>query len=116
LPGDLEGRGEAELLASGKPIRAEVLIVAHHGSRTGSRAEFLDRAQPEWAVVSAGFANRFGHPHPEVLRRIAAAGVSLLRTDLDGALVLRASPTGWEVQRTRTTEGAWPRAPSAAQE
>ena len=109
LPGDLEVRGEAELLSSGESIRAEALIVAHHGSRSGSCTEFLDRARPEWAVVSAGFRNRFGHPHPEVQRRIAEAGARLLRTDLDGAVVVRASPAGWVVQGLRARAGQSPR-------
>jgi competence protein ComEC len=54
-------------------------------------------------VVSAGFGNRFGHPHPDVQRRIANADARLLRTDLDGAVVLRASPDGWVVERVRAS-------------
>jgi len=109
LPGDLEVRGEAELLSSGESICAEALIVAHHGSRSGSCTEFLDRSRPEWAVVSAGFGNRFGHPHPDVQRRIAEAGARLLRTDFDGAVVLRASPDGWVVEGVRASDRPFPR-------
>jgi competence protein ComEC len=106
LTGDLESKGEVELLSSGEPLRAEVLVVAHHGSRSGSRADFLARVRPDWALVSAGFHNRFGHPHEGVLRRIEKVGARLARTDLDGAIHLRATPGGWAVERFRARDPA----------
>jgi competence protein ComEC len=66
--------------------KSDVLLVPHHGSRTSSSAEFIAAVAPRWAVVPAGYRNRFGHPSREVLERYAAAGVHVVRTDLDGAV------------------------------
>jgi competence protein ComEC len=93
LTGDITAReGEAEVSASG--VRAEVLKVPHHGSKTSSGPAFLDAVRPEVALVSVGYRNRFRHPHPEVLDRYAARGVRVLRTDLHGAITVEMSPDG----------------------
>jgi competence protein ComEC len=83
LTGDIERAAELSLL---KMAKAEVLLVPHHGSKTSSSAEFVAAAAPRWAVVPAGYRNRFGHPAREVLARYREAGVRVLRTDLDGAV------------------------------
>lgn len=75
-----------ELAAAQKPIRSDVLKVAHHGSKTSSEAEFLTAAAPRLAVISAGRRNRFGHPHPETLDRLEQFGIPLARTDQEGAI------------------------------
>jgi competence protein ComEC len=62
------------------------MLVPHHGSRTSSSAEFIAAVAPRWAVVTAGYRSRFGHPSGEVLARYRAAGVRVMRTDLDGAV------------------------------
>ena len=89
LTGDIERAAEAELLARNAALRSDVLLVPHHGSRTSSSVEFLRAVAPRWAVAAAGYRSRFGHPHPDVLERYAAAGVRVLRTDLDGAVHIR---------------------------
>jgi competence protein ComEC len=86
LTGDIERAAEAILLQ--RPVRADVLLVPHHGSRTSSTAEFIAAVAPRWAVVPAGYRNRFGHPAREVLERYRSAGVQVLRTDLDGAITV----------------------------
>jgi len=116
LPGDLESRGESELLDSRQALRAEALIVAHHGSRNGTEAGFLARVQPDWAIVSAGFRNPFGHPHPELLGRVRSAGASVVRTDLNGAVRLRATAGGWAVDSFRVERRPAVRRPAAAPE
>jgi competence protein ComEC len=63
--------------------------VGHHGSRTSTTQEFLDAVAPSVAVISAGFQNSFGHPHADVLDRLAARGVTLLRTDTGGLATVR---------------------------
>jgi competence protein ComEC len=85
LTGDIERQAEYEILQRQKPY-ADVLLVPHHGSRTSSTAEFIAAVAPRWAVVPVGYRNRFGHPVAEVLERYRAAGVRVLRTDVEGAI------------------------------
>jgi competence protein ComEC len=96
IPGDLEQAGERALLAGGGDPEAEALIVAHHGSSGGSGALFLSRVGPRHAVISCGFNNRYGHPRPDVLRRLDESGATVYRTDLDGMVLLEAGREGWK--------------------
>ena len=75
LAGDIERAQEARLVASGVELSSDVLLVPHHGSRTSSTAPFLDAVRPTVAIVQAGYRNRFGHPAPDVLARLAERGV-----------------------------------------
>ncbi|MBC7225543.1 MAG: MBL fold metallo-hydrolase, partial [Anaerolineae bacterium] len=96
LPGDLEREGEAALLQSHQDLRSAVLKVAHHGSGGGTTEAFLEAVAPELAVVSVGAGNRFGHPSPAVLERLAAQGAVVLRTDLHGTVeILTDGRTLW---------------------
>jgi competence protein ComEC len=88
LASDVEGPGEQALVASGAPLRATVLKVPHHGSRTSTGAPFLAAVRPSVAVVSVGARNVYGHPDPGVLARLAAAPADVYRTDRDGAILL----------------------------
>ncbi len=76
--GDIESVGES---ARSWP-RADLLKVPHHGSRSSSSVPLLSQVQPRLAIIGCGRENRFGHPHPEVLRRYPR----VLRTDLDGTI------------------------------
>jgi competence protein ComEC len=69
LTGDIEQKQEALLLASGVSLKADVMLVPHHGSKTSSSAQFLDAVAPRMALVQAGYRNRFGHPAPSVMTR-----------------------------------------------
>jgi len=89
LTGDMERAIETQLLASAADLHADVLKVGHHGSRTSSIQPFLDAVSPSVALVSAGFENSFGHPHPDVLARLSARHAAILRTDLDGRVTAR---------------------------
>ena len=72
--GDIEADAERHLVASNRDgLRADVLKVAHHGSRTSSTREFLRAVAPLSAVISSGHDNRFGHPHPDVIDRLASS-------------------------------------------
>jgi competence protein ComEC len=95
IPGDLEVSGEAALLREPDDLEAEALVVTHHGSRHGTAEEFLQRVRPRWALISAGWANPFGHPHPETLERLRRAGIAMLRTDRLGCVSLQAAHGGW---------------------
>ena len=87
LTGDIEARAESALLArDAGALRADLLIVPHHGSRTSSTPAFIAAVRPAVAVYTPGYRNRFGHPRPEIVARYAAAGIRAYRTDYDGAL------------------------------
>jgi competence protein ComEC len=85
--GDAEAHQESMLAALGPEIVADVLKVAHHGSRTSSTAPFLAAVSPSLSVVSAGVHNRYGHPHDEVYTRLARAG-RVLTTPRDGGITV----------------------------
>ncbi|BDE59961.1 DUF4131 domain-containing protein [Rhodococcus hoagii] len=93
LTGDAEEDGQRALLRSKIPLRADVLKVPHHGSRTTS-PEFLDAVRPRVALVSVGADNTFGHPNPGILQRLAALGAVTVRTDRDGDVAVARSGSG----------------------
>ena len=86
LAGDIEQAQEAALVAAGAPLRVDLLLVPHHGSKTSSSAVFLDRAAPRIALVQAGYRNRFGHPAAEVVQRFDARGIVVLESARCGAM------------------------------
>ncbi|MEM9594004.1 MAG: ComEC/Rec2 family competence protein [Acidobacteriota bacterium] len=94
LTGDIEEGTERRLLRGTRreDLTADVLKVAHHGSRSSSRPPFLAAVSPRIAVISAGGGNRFGHPHPGVLADLRRAGTQILRTDVHGPIRLRIHP------------------------
>ena len=85
LAGDLEKAQEARLVAEGAALRADWLLVPHHGSKTSSTPEFLDAVAPRSALVQAGYRNRYGHPAPEVMARYTERGVQVLDSARCGA-------------------------------
>jgi competence protein ComEC len=90
LTGDAETAEEAWLVrAAGAGLRADVLKVAHHGSRTSTSPAFLAAVRPRVALISVGAGNRYGHPGARVLEDLAAAGAIVLRTDRSGSVVVR---------------------------
>jgi competence protein ComEC len=90
LTGDIEARSERELLerVPGE-LRADVLVVPHHGSRTSSTDEFIAAVKPRWAVFTVGYRNRLGHPKEDVVERYRSSGAQMLRTDSAGAVLVR---------------------------
>ena len=100
--GDAEHEEETDLVAgSGPRLHADVLKIAHHGSRTSSTAAFLAAVHPSEAIVSVGSRNRFGHPHPTTLSTLAAAGVRVWRTDRDGEVIAETNGETLVVRRSR---------------
>ena len=82
--GDIESGAESDLLSRGGNLTADLIKVAHHGSRTSSTQAFIDSVRPECAVISVGRHSRFGHPHKEVVDRWLAAGVKVTTTGKRG--------------------------------
>ena len=85
--GDAEREVEQALLNRGVTLKSTVLKVGHHGSYTSTSYAFLRSVDPEYAVISCGKGNSYGHPHDEVLSRLHDAGVFTFRTDLQGDVV-----------------------------
>ncbi|MCD2223844.1 DNA internalization-related competence protein ComEC/Rec2 [Listeria cossartiae] len=83
--GDLEANGEQKLLD--QPMKADILKVGHHGSKTSTSKEFIQQVQPTFAIISCGVENRFGHPHAETLNTLEEAKTTILRTDLQGEII-----------------------------
>ncbi|HPQ97181.1 MAG TPA: DNA internalization-related competence protein ComEC/Rec2, partial [Thiolinea sp.] len=69
-------------------LQADVMLVPHHGSKTSSTAALLRQVRPTVALISAGRTNRYGHPHPDILRRYRDHHIRLYNTAQDGALSL----------------------------
>lgn len=86
--GDIETQAEDEIMANGYDISAQVLKVGHHGSKTSSSNEFLDKVSPKIAVISCGIDNDYGHPNKETLDRLQKLNCIVYRTDLDKTIVL----------------------------
>jgi competence protein ComEC len=105
LTGDVGADVERDLVASGAltppaPGVRRVLKVAHHGSRTSTSAQLLAVWQPSVALISCGRGNRFGHPVPEVIERLAETGAVVYRMDTGGAITLTTDGEAIRVQDT----------------
>jgi competence protein ComEC len=114
LTGDIGAAAEQELTPDVGAGRLRLLKVAHHGSRTSSSDAIVERYAPVVAMVSAGARNTFGHPAPEVVRRLADAGATLFRTDRHGALIVETDGRELRVQTwsgLRWRAGLAPNAP-----
>jgi len=91
LPGDIENAVEKQLVTSGTGS-VELMLVPHHGSRTSSTPLFLNMLQPDYAIVSAGYMNRFQHPDVMVVNRYLHRGVKVLNTAMEGEIDIRIAP------------------------
>ena len=93
LEGDAEAPVENAMLTE-PDLASTLLKVAHHGSVTSTRPEFLARVGPQWAVISCGLHNRYGHPREEILDELEAAHVRTLSTDVNGISCFRLDEKG----------------------
>jgi competence protein ComEC len=93
LSGDIELAAQDELLASGVDVRADVLKMPHHGSRSTS-ARFLAAVAPRAVLVSVGAGNRYGHPDPRLLEALDRTGAVVRRTDTAGDVAVVGEPAG----------------------
>lgn len=86
LMGDLEEEGEAQLLKNEPDLKADILKLGHHGSKTSSTAPFIKQVQPQHGIISCGVKNQFKHPNPEVLETLERYQVKIYRTDQQGMI------------------------------
>jgi competence protein ComEC len=98
--GDAEHSEETDILKAGYDLSATVLKVGHHGSETSTSYPFLREIMPEYAVISCGEDNSYGHPHDDLLSRLRDADVTVYRTDMQGTITC----TSDEMAVTFTTE------------
>jgi competence protein ComEC len=97
LPGDIEADTETHLAASGQLNPVDVMVASHHGSRSSSTPVWLAATRPEApqvVIFSAGYRNRYGHPHPDVVSRYREAGAALWNTAEAGAVTIEVSQSG----------------------
>jgi competence protein ComEC len=87
--GDAAFEGEDRILSSGRSLKSDVLKVGHHGSRTSTSNGLLGAISSQYAVISVGAGNKFGHPSPETLERLSNCGIKVFRTDLSGAVIFK---------------------------
>ncbi|WP_227539717.1 DNA internalization-related competence protein ComEC/Rec2 [Acinetobacter sp. MB5] len=92
--GDAGTQAEQMIMQQYPDLAVDVLVLGHHGSRFSSSTEFLQQLKPKFAVTSAGFHNRYGHPSREVKQRLQALNVPLLNTAEQGSLYFTVSATG----------------------
>ncbi len=89
--GDLEEKGERNLLKQYPKIKADVLKIGHHGSLTSTSKSFIEQINPKVALISVGKKNRFGHPHRDVIELLEKQNITILRTDKNGAICYKFS-------------------------
>ena len=87
ITGDMKGDTERALIAKYPIPDIEILVVGHHGSKYSSDETFLAAVKPEIAVISVG-DNSYGHPTPEAIQRLEAAGAAVRRTDEEGSITI----------------------------
>lgn len=85
LTGDAERASEKDMLESGADLRADVLLIGHHGSKSSTTLSFLKKVAPQYGVIQVG-DNNYGHPTPTVLERLRKQGVEVYRNDLHGTV------------------------------
>ena len=98
LTGDIGKAVEGDVASATPPARLRIVKIPHHGSLTSSTAAFLEAIRPTIAIASAGRANHFGHPVPEILQRYRDAGAEVFRTDRDGAVTVETDGNSIDVR------------------
>ncbi|NQV88189.1 MAG: MBL fold metallo-hydrolase [Parcubacteria group bacterium] len=93
--GDMETSLERELVLTGDNLKSDILKIGHHGSKTSTSEEFLKAVNPQFAVISVGEGNTYGHPTKEILGRLTSFGIKIFRTDLDGDVFLQSDGRTW---------------------
>jgi len=97
LTGDMEIRVERRLIMEGYDLDSDVLKIGHHGSKTSTGEEFLSAVSPEVAVIQVGAKNRYGHPSPEILKRLEEYDIKYYRNDVDGDIKLVSDGISYQI-------------------
>lgn len=109
FPGDIMISGEEALSRYGaKRLKSDILMAPHHGSKTSSSDFLLDPVDPDAVIISCGWQNRFGFPHPSVMAEYEKRGITPYRTDHHGAVTLISDGIAWKVETTLPEEHGIP--------
>ncbi len=87
ITGDAEAESEAQICATGLNLDSDVYVVGHHGSGTSTSWDLLQKATPEYAIISCGAGNSYGHPHIETMEKLQAMEIDVYRTDKQGTVI-----------------------------
>lgn len=87
--GDAEKVSEDEMIDGKENLSADVLKIGHHGGKTSTSKKFLERVNPQYAVISVGKQNDYGHPHEEILGRLRDRNIKVFRTDEAGTVLIQ---------------------------
>ena len=98
LAADIEAETETTLLRKDISLKSVVLQVPHHGSRTSSTIPFIEAVQPRYAVISGRASSHLPLPHPEIIRRYQERGITVLRTDQEGAITFDFKKREWKIK------------------
>ena len=99
LTGDAEVESEGDTVGYWKSedLKCDILKVGHHGSDTSTTKKFLEAVAPDFAVISCGEGNKYGHPKSEILDKLSAAKIKVYRTDKDGSVIFRTDGKSFEI-------------------
>ncbi len=98
--GDASSNVESKIL--NKDISADVLKVGHHGSKYSSSVSFLKKVNPKYAIIQVGKNNIYNHPTEETLNKLKKNNIKVLRTDIDGTIILSTNGTNIEFRKVET--------------
>jgi len=87
LMGDAGTEAEYDILSNNQNVSANLIKIGHHGSKYSSSYYFLEKVNPQYAIISAGKNNQYGHPSTEILNRLNVLNIKIYRTDLDGNII-----------------------------
>ena len=108
LTGDIEAEAEHHLVQLyGNTLHAKILIAPHHGSHTSSTEPFLNALKPDTILISSGYRNMFGHPHPEVISRYQHQHITYFNSADTGAISLYLKNGKWEIEKTRELDSRY---------
>lgn len=110
MTGDGEQEAETDILSTGLTLKSDVLKAGHHGSETSNSDSFLDAVQPQYAVISCGKENQYGHPDLSVLENFRKRGISVFRTDEQGTITAVSDGTSitWNAEPSGSMEAGVP--------
>lgn len=99
--GDASEEAEKDILLSGADLKADVLKVGHHGSKTATTEEFLKKVQPSYAVISVGQDNSYGLPDSLITQRLADDRIKTMRTDINGVIEIHSDGTELNIKEEK---------------